>query len=197
MAIDHAEGWQTQYCHLRKGSVLVQPGQSVALGQPLGLIGQSGMAEFPHMHLSVRHNGVEVDPFAIGAPRCGERADEIWAQNIPYAAGGILQVGFADRVPEFDGVKAGMSLDSLPQQAPGLVAWAYLYGTRAGDEIRFEITGIVGEFLSETLALERTQALSIRALGRKLRGDGWPLGDYRAKVWLMRAGQRLTGPKPS
>jgi murein DD-endopeptidase MepM/ murein hydrolase activator NlpD len=191
VVIDHAEGWQTQYCHLRQGSVLVQPGQSVALGQPLGLIGQSGMAEFPHMHLSVRHNGVEVDPFALGAPSCGKRAEEIWTQDIPYTAGGILQVGFADLVPEFDGVKAGMSPAPLPPQAPGLVAWAYLFGTRAGDEVLIEINGPRGELLSETVAMERTQALSFRAVGRKLRGEGWPVGDYRAEVWLIRDGAEI------
>ena len=27
LAIQHGDGWETQYCHLRKGSVAVQPGE--------------------------------------------------------------------------------------------------------------------------------------------------------------------------
>jgi hypothetical protein len=72
-----------------------------------------------------------------------------------------------------------------------LVAWAYLFGTRAGDEVLIEINGPRGELLSETVAMERTQALSFRAVGRKLRGEGWPVGDYRAEVWLIRDGAEI------
>ena len=64
VVIRHNLGWETQYCHLRKGSVSVKLGSKVTRGQKLGLVGQSGMAEFPHVHLSVRHLGEAVDPFS-------------------------------------------------------------------------------------------------------------------------------------
>ncbi|UYV37979.1 M23 family metallopeptidase [Rhodobacteraceae bacterium D3-12] len=54
LVIDHGNGWHTQYCHLRKGSLAVRTGQQVTPGTPLGLVGQSGFAEFPHLHFSVR-----------------------------------------------------------------------------------------------------------------------------------------------
>ena len=59
--VEHQGGWVTQYCHMRQGSVIVKPGQSVETGTPLGLIGQSGMADFPHVHLSLRHNDTQVE----------------------------------------------------------------------------------------------------------------------------------------
>ncbi len=63
----HVDGWETQYCHLRQGSVRVAAGDRVEAGQPLGLVGMSGEANFPHVHLSVRREGVGIDPFT-GAP---------------------------------------------------------------------------------------------------------------------------------
>ncbi len=53
--IDHGQGWETQYCHLHQGSMAVQPGDKVATSKKLGLVGNSGEASFPHVHLSVRH----------------------------------------------------------------------------------------------------------------------------------------------
>ncbi len=61
--IDHQGGWQTQYCHLRKGSVKVRAGARVDTGPLLGLVGLSGKTEFPHAHLTVRYKGAVIDPF--------------------------------------------------------------------------------------------------------------------------------------
>ena len=57
VVIRHADGWETQYCHLRRGSVQVAEGDRVEAGEPLGLVGMSGEANFPHVHLSVRRDG--------------------------------------------------------------------------------------------------------------------------------------------
>ena len=68
VVVQHDAGWQTQYCHLKQGSVAVTKNQIVETGTILGQIGQSGNAAFPHVHLSVR------DP--EGAPRSEERRRE-------------------------------------------------------------------------------------------------------------------------
>ncbi|MFN3721578.1 MAG: M23 family metallopeptidase [Paracoccaceae bacterium] len=85
LVIDHGNGWETQYCHMANGSLLVKPDQPVAAGQPLGLVGLSGNTEFPHLHLSVRHNGNPVDPFdPDGTQTCGTGPDvSLWADEIP------------------------------------------------------------------------------------------------------------------
>ena len=62
VAIEDEGGRETQYCHMRKGPVLVKAGDKVGTGTKLGLVGQSGMADFPHVHHSVRHNGTKIDP---------------------------------------------------------------------------------------------------------------------------------------
>ena len=64
LVIDHGGGWETQYCHMRQGSLRVRPGERVSAGAVLGQVGLSGDTEFPHLHLTVRKDGRVVDPFA-------------------------------------------------------------------------------------------------------------------------------------
>ncbi|MDP8915980.1 MAG: M23 family metallopeptidase, partial [Pseudomonadota bacterium] len=77
----HPGGWETQYCHMRNGSIRVRPGQSVAAGATLGQVGQTGEAAFPHLHLGVREGQREVDPFAYGAQplACGAGGRSLWS----------------------------------------------------------------------------------------------------------------------
>ena len=190
--IDHADGWQTQYCHMRQGSVLVHSGDHVDAGTKLGLIGQSGMADFPHVHLTVRHDGTKVDPFEPDGGTCSlSPGPTLWAQPEPYEPGGFLSAGFTTAIPTIDDVRAGLPTQSLPASAPGLVLWAYAFGTRAGDEMNFRITGPQGQILQERANLDKGQAQMFRAMGKRLAAADWPPGDYDGVVTLIRAGKNL------
>lgn len=192
VVIKHADGWETQYCHMRQGSVSVQPGDSVTAGTPLGLIGQSGMADFPHLHLSVRHNGAKVDPFAPKAASCSlTPGPTLWAKPEPYEPGGFLAAGFSAAVPDFDTIKAGLATNPIAPTAPGLVLWAHAFGTRAGDEMVFDITGPEGEVLRETVQIEKNQAQMFRAMGKRLKAAAWPQGTYSGLVTLIRSGAEV------
>lgn len=48
------------YCHL--SAFAVRAGQSVTPGQVIGLVGATGLATGPHVHLQVEMDGVPVDP---------------------------------------------------------------------------------------------------------------------------------------
>ncbi len=58
--IDHGAGIYSLYLHLSR--IDVQPGETLTKGQALGALGQTGYAFGPHLHLSVKINGVAVDP---------------------------------------------------------------------------------------------------------------------------------------
>ena len=58
--IDHGLGLSTLYMHLSK--IYVNEGQLAEKGQMVGLSGDTGYAEHPHLHLSVKINSVSIDP---------------------------------------------------------------------------------------------------------------------------------------
>jgi hypothetical protein len=65
VGIEHADGTRTEYHHMLKGSALVEIGDVVTCGQPLGLVGSSGFSTTPHLHFNVETaEGIEVDPYA-------------------------------------------------------------------------------------------------------------------------------------
>lgn len=59
--IDHGQGLVTRYAHNK--STLVAPGQRVEAGDPIGLVGASGRATAPHVHLEVVKDGIRVNPY--------------------------------------------------------------------------------------------------------------------------------------
>lgn len=189
LVIAHDGGWETQYCHMKLGSLRVAPGDEVTTGQMLGEVGLSGNTEFPHLHLSVRRNGAEVDPFQPdSSTSCSDpESSTLWATPIPYTPGGIIALGLAPDVPEYSAIKAGLPDPGLTTSAPALVLWAYYFGNRAGDQLAITLTGPDGVVFTETFALERTQAQAFRATGRRASGS-WPSGSYTGEAALIRDG---------
>ncbi|MBC7916858.1 MAG: M23 family metallopeptidase, partial [Rhodoferax sp.] len=61
--VKHRASDVTVYAHLSK--ILVQRGQSIAQGQNVGLVGQTGWATGPHLHFEFRVNGQHKDPLQI------------------------------------------------------------------------------------------------------------------------------------
>lgn len=188
LAITHEGGWETQYCHLKQGSILVATGQTVAAGEALGQIGLSGNTQFPHLHLSVRKDGQELDPFAPAATSCGAAGDDLWRDPMPYLGGGIVGIGLSPAVPEFDAIKAGTA-PTAGAAASALVIWAHLFGPQRGDTLALSITGPDGEVIGDTVTVDRTQARAFRAIGRK--GSAWPAGGYTITAILTRNGIEL------
>ena len=60
VVVDHGLGLMTFYMHLSK--IHVNVGELVLPGQIIGKSGQTGYAEMPHLHLTVRIGGVSIDP---------------------------------------------------------------------------------------------------------------------------------------
>ena len=54
VAIRHDDGSTAWYWHFEKDGVLVNEGDSVKIGQPIGLSGNTGYSAFPHLHFEVQ-----------------------------------------------------------------------------------------------------------------------------------------------
>jgi len=187
----HPDGWETQYCHMKQGSIRVKAGQTVMQGDPLGQVGLSGKTQFPHVHLSVRKDGHEVDPFdADQTLTCNDPAPHsLWQSDIAYVDSGLIAVGFMDGLPDYADIKAGTAAkNSLPANAAALVFWGYAFGTNKGDVIELLITGPKGEVIRHKETFEKHQAQLFRAAGKRTPSTGWPNGRYHGTATLLRDG---------
>jgi hypothetical protein len=199
LVIAHGNGWETQYSHLRKGSVRVKAGDKVQAGTPLGLIGMSGNAEFPHLHFSLRQQGKAVDPFLAGRPDTSCIAapsmllQGMWstaaANALRYTPSGIIAADFADGPPQADIMREQMAAPALTRQSPALVLWVDSYGVQSGDIERIALRGPGGTSLLMTEKPITKAALSWFAFfGKKRPATGWPAGRYVANYQLVRGG---------
>ena len=68
--VSHGGGLVTGYFHLSK--TLVAVGDTVARGQPIGLVGATGRVTGPHLHWAARYGGITVNPLDL------TRLDPAW-----------------------------------------------------------------------------------------------------------------------
>jgi hypothetical protein len=192
VVIRHTQGLVTNYCHMRRGSILVQPDDRVERGTPLGLVGQSGLSEFPHLHFEARFDGEPIDPFS-GRPAdgCGNAGVARWlpetASALPYFAGFPYHLGFAPAVPDTGLMRAGTYDDAvMPAEAPEIVFWAELWGLVTGDILEMRLIGPDGTVLAESReVMDRVWARRMRYVRHTVEGP-WPPGVYTGEVTYRR-----------
>lgn len=186
--IDHGDGWQTLYCHMKQGSLSVREGDQVVAGDVLGQVGLSGLTNAPHVHLSVLHDGQFVDPFnPVDRNTCGTPPDSgLWKTPLPYDPSGLFTAGFSTAVPDFDAVKSGAARAATAQPDQPLVLYGRVFYAKPGDRLTLSAQGVDGEIFRHDLTLDAPERQLFRAYGRKAPAGGWPPGDYHGYVRLMR-----------
>lgn len=197
VVIDHGDGWETQYCHLQKGSVRVKAGDQVAQGQPIARAGLSGETEFPHLHFTVRHGAKVIDPFApqSGPGQCGGGQTPLWnaatAAQLTYKAGAILNAGWSTKLITQDEADAGGVPAPAAATAPAVVAWFRPVGLEQGDVLDITVTGPKGEVLARSKAapLDHDKDQYLAQAGKKGAPGHWERGVYRADLKVLRAGK--------
>ena len=196
VVLDHGGGWETQYCHMARDGISVQVGQMVAAGTALGRVGLSGNTEYPHLHLTVRHNGRVTDPFApdLAEGACAAAAAPgLWSAaaraKLPYRPGAVLNAGFSRGPVSMADVEAGAVAAPGPEQ-PYLVAYARAIALLPGDVVEMRLTGPKGAALATARQppLDRWKAQTLTYIGKKRPVSGWPAGVYAAEVRILRKG---------
>ena len=196
VVVDHGDGWETQYCHLARGSVRVKAGDTVVAGTPLARVGLSGNTEFPHLHLTVRKDGRVVDPFAPDMSEPGSCAPQasMWTagalRQMSYKAGAVLNAGFAPGPISMGEVEAG-GLAPLTAQAPYIVPYVRAIELERGDVIELALKGPDGATLAggAQQPLDNDKAQYISYVGKKRPAAGWPRGVYTADYQVRRGGK--------
>lgn len=195
VVIAHDDGWETQYCHLAKGSVSVNAEDLVETGDLLGKMGFSGRTEFPHLHLSVRKDSAPVDPFdgqEITQSCEASDADSLWStdakQDLSYQPGGIVDIGITNARPTLTAIRHGNQAIAQRASQKNLLIWARFFGVRMGDQLELHLIGPDGEIVSDITEIARNRAEEMRYAGRKAL-NGWTKGQYRARAVIIRAGR--------
>ena len=197
VVVEHGDGWETQYGHMRKGSIAVRPGERVAAGQRLGLVGLSGDTEFPHLHFEVRRRRAIVDPFvgmAGGAPCAAGRAP-LWTsdamEQLAYVPTGVLAASLAGEVPVL-GADGVVRAQSLKKDSAAAVFWVQIFGAQAGDEATLRLVAPDGSVLAERrVRVAKNLAQAYSYVGLRRRGAEWPEGSYRGEYRLRRGGAEV------
>ena len=182
VVISHGDGWETQYCHLRQGSVAVKPDTKVERGTVLGMVGASGLASFPHVHLSVRHNGAVIDPF-VGANRnqeCTQNRNPLWSQPLEYNPTGLIDAGFSSQPPAQTQLWQGKNKDeSLTTNSPALIFWVQSFGVLAGDVEKWQLTTPDGQTIKQENSLEQPYRSWVSYIGKRQIIPGFWQGEYQ------------------
>ncbi|MBJ7409815.1 MAG: M23 family metallopeptidase [Phenylobacterium sp.] len=196
VVVDHGNGWETQYCHLAKGSIVVKQGDTVVAGTPLGRVGLSGNTEFPHLHLTVRHAGQIVDPFAPDMARpqaCGAQAG-LWSAaaraKMSYRPGLVLNSGFTNAAITMEQLEAG-GLSPVTADAPLMVAYFRAISLLPGDAVEVDLKGPDGVSLARTRGqpMQRWRAQDLTYVGKRRPPGGWVRGVYVAECKVWRGGK--------
>ena len=192
--IDHGDGLQTMYCHLKEGSIEVKPRQKIRAGQKIAQIGQSGFAEFPHLHFGVFQDGKVVDPYtgALNTQKCGQKKDPMWHIGLPmkYEPVAMFNGGFRSKSPDFKAIERGDNVnpDTLPLNSAAFVFWVGFYNIEAGDKIVLDIYDPDGQkFNTHRQVVTKTRTRQYYYTGRKIGQVQLKKGVYKARVKFNRS----------
>lgn len=195
VVIDHGEGWTTISCHLENGSILVEPGQTVERGTPLGGVGLSGATEFRHVHLGIMKDGEPVDPFTGRSPSdlsgCqGGPGEPIWTTDVMEAVEAIgdthiVAVGLTDGSVSTEEIQ-DLTVPPLAIGANAVVGYGLVVAPKAGDEHRLLVEGPSMRVPSSS-PQERFQAQAMRFAGRRT-PEGAAPGEYTVLYQIVRDG---------
>ncbi|MEZ5816334.1 MAG: M23 family metallopeptidase [Hyphomicrobiaceae bacterium] len=211
LVIDHGDGIETQYCHLLRGSIVVRPGDRVERGDMLGKVGYSGLADFAHLHFTIRRDGRVLDPFsgqpggksAAPDPSCRHGSSEsvlpgnLWesgtSRKLVYRPTEIIQTGFAAAIPDWKALERDhRSFQPAAPTAGGLVVFARAINLNDGDRLRFLVEGPNGLRVAYTAPpLGSRKAVYVAGAGKRLTAPRWASGRYLGKFEVLRNGHAV------
>jgi murein DD-endopeptidase MepM/ murein hydrolase activator NlpD len=180
--LDHGQGTQSIYAHLRRESITVSPDERVRPGEVLGLVGSSGMSNVPHLHFEVQIDRVPVDPFAGPC----SHSESLWLSQLPYQNEfAVLDAGIA----KLDTVNLGVLLERPPdvreftQDVESIVFWIQLMNQPAS-LVRFEVRAPDGSAAhSETRSVSAARSMRYLVLRMPIAGELTERGTWQVRTY--------------
>ncbi len=190
IGILHPDGTLSAYVHLKRGSLLVSPGDVVSRGQKIAEVGSSGNSTDPHLHFAwLRPNPLRiVDPFTTP----GDNLVTPWEEPASYqdfSGTSVARVVLAEGEP----ASQNWSVDPPPLTSAtlGQTIWVRLCAIRLSAGTAYAVTlrdpnGSV--VVRNEFALDEEQPYFAGAIPFTI--EGGPVGDWSVEV--EEAGRRLT-----
>ena len=189
--LSHDNGVETQYCHLRKGSIKVKKGDQIKAGQKLAEVGLSGRTNFPHLEFRIIKNNKAIDPFngkvvetgcSIGKDSSLWKSDAL--KNIDLATTHLVSAGFSSEIPTLPAVVLGLlDQEKITTNLSAFVFWVEIAGIKKGDIEEIFIINPDGSLLLKTAKLHKNgQALYLGYAGKKIENllkKGKYVGHYK------------------
>ncbi|MEM7290976.1 MAG: M23 family metallopeptidase [Pseudomonadota bacterium] len=195
--IDHGNGFETQYCHMKQGSVVVKTGSRVRTGDVLGYIGNSGLAQFPHVHVTLRKNGQWLDILTGSAPsRSCKPFDtkngylsKAAIEGLPVDTRQLLASGITGQPIKHDALVINGVPSDIVASDKAIVGWGWFINLAKGDVISLEITGPGGfSVRNEAKPLEKQKASYSAFAGRRVAPMS---GTYLLKTLVSNGGKTV------
>lgn len=185
--IEHKDGYATQYCHLKLGSITAKAGDKVKAGDVIGKIGMSGEAEVPHLHFQVSKGQEIIDPFntlPMGSA-CSRTNVSLWKQDalkaLEYQQTNVVASGFSTEEPTMEGIVDGKYQENpFPADGKIMYYWVYGHGLQPEQKIEMKLEGPHGKKLARTpVAIDKYNLVYLRYIGKKLKTESWDAGEYK------------------
>lgn len=117
--IDHPYGLQTYYAHL--SDLLVKVGDTISVGQTIGLGGRTGRATGTHLHFEIRENGKAYNPelifdFEQSFIKSEIEGKEMIAELVSKPKTGTKYVRDMDGTPDTYKIRQGDTLSAIARQ---------------------------------------------------------------------------------
>ncbi len=202
LVINHGDGYTTQYCHLKAGSLNVAVGDTVRRGDILGSVGRSGRTNFPHIHMQVQKGTSYIDPFTgrSNARPCNpsEQAGGLWSKaaqsELKYPGPQPYHLGFATSIPKTTDIRSGKLAGTVfSSTAPALVFWVEVFSMRIGDRMVLSLIGPSKETIKDQAFIADQSHKQVTSyIIEKPRRLTWDIGTYTAHVRITRGDQTVT-----
>lgn len=140
--IQHSNGVTTWYGHFKNGSITEKNiGETVEIGEYLGIVGSSGISFQPHLHFEIHdEENNAIDPYE---GLCNQSIDEsLWLNQRPYIDAGINRITTNSKLPVFPECPQQEILNESNQFSGNDTVFLLLYfrNLSTDDSIHFTIT---------------------------------------------------------
>lgn len=191
VTIDHGNDLKTRYCHMKHQSLRVKVGEKVKAGQPLGLVGLSGLSEYPHLHLTTIYQGKKIDPF-MGIPPSNKENppkphplwDEATMALMPYGGGKIYNMAVTSEEPDLHKLRAGQYRSQGPLTNPLKLAGSIeLFALSQGDKVTINLLDPTHkEIFKKSVTIPKYEARAFIYAGLKKPAEGWKTGSWQLRI---------------